>query len=185
MPTTHRSEPASLQCRRMYALQQRLLTRPRYNSCSPPSSSPPPRPLAQICTSSWFHSRCRHYIDDNDDDDNQHHNESRSPSSPTRAHHPQSSFPPLPRGEDGSSSSGESSSNDAPPMARLHQPIGFVCCQCRYRSSGSYCSNPDRPDCPHRGCPRCGDCPILFTPPRRSAAGSGTGSGSGGGELVV
>ncbi|KAI1339274.1 hypothetical protein F5Y15DRAFT_83743 [Xylariaceae sp. FL0016] len=47
-----------------------------------------------------------------------------------------------------------------------HQPIGFVCCQCRYRSSGSNCSNPDRPDCPHRGLPRCGRCPILFTPVR-------------------
>ncbi|KAL7621186.1 hypothetical protein AAE478_008503 [Parahypoxylon ruwenzoriense] len=54
------------------------------------------------------------------------------------------------------------------PTRRRHQPIGFVCCHCRYRSSGSFCSNPDRPDCPHRGVPRCQDCPILFTPPASS-----------------
>ncbi|OTA95408.1 hypothetical protein M434DRAFT_28913 [Hypoxylon sp. CO27-5] len=47
-----------------------------------------------------------------------------------------------------------------------HQPIGFVCCHCRYRSSGSFCSNPDRLDCPHRNLPRCKECPILFTPSR-------------------
>ncbi|CAJ2503482.1 Uu.00g108760.m01.CDS01 [Anthostomella pinea] len=56
---------------------------------------------------------------------------------------------------------------------QFHQPIGFVCCQCRYRSSGSRCSNPDRPDCPHRGVPRCGNCPILFTPPRLMRAWGG------------
>ncbi|KAI1097639.1 hypothetical protein F4804DRAFT_327078, partial [Jackrogersella minutella] len=50
----------------------------------------------------------------------------------------------------------------------LHQPIGFVCCHCRYRSSGSFCSNPERPDCPHRGVPRCQQCPILFTSSRFS-----------------
>ncbi|KAI1378927.1 hypothetical protein F4677DRAFT_410002 [Hypoxylon crocopeplum] len=49
---------------------------------------------------------------------------------------------------------------------QCHQPIGFVCCHCRYRSSGSYCSNPDRLDCPHRQHPRCQSCPILFTPSR-------------------
>lgn len=47
-----------------------------------------------------------------------------------------------------------------------HQPIGFVCCQCRYRSSGTYCSNPDYAECPHKITPRCGNCPIIFTPPR-------------------
>ncbi|KAI1457351.1 hypothetical protein F4805DRAFT_429030 [Annulohypoxylon moriforme] len=51
-------------------------------------------------------------------------------------------------------------------IAQFHQPIGFVCCHCRYRSSGSFCSNPDRLDCPHRGLPRCQQCPILFTPSR-------------------
>lgn len=55
----------------------------------------------------------------------------------------------------------------------LHQPIGFLCCQCRYISSGSYCSNPDFADCPHRAVPRCRDCPIIFTPPR-----SNTGLGN-------
>jgi hypothetical protein len=48
----------------------------------------------------------------------------------------------------------------------LHQPIGFVCCYCRYHSSGSYCSNPDYAGCPHRTAPRCRNCPIIFTPPR-------------------
>ncbi|KAI1403165.1 hypothetical protein F4819DRAFT_484952 [Hypoxylon fuscum] len=52
---------------------------------------------------------------------------------------------------------------------QCHQPIGFVCCHCRYRSSGSFCSNPDRLDCPHRGFPRCQQCPILFTPSRSSS----------------
>ncbi|KAI1771677.1 hypothetical protein F4818DRAFT_200191 [Hypoxylon cercidicola] len=43
-----------------------------------------------------------------------------------------------------------------------HQPIGFVCCHCQYRSSGSLCSNPDRLDCPHREVPRCQQCAIIF-----------------------
>ncbi|KAI1501600.1 hypothetical protein F5X99DRAFT_408827 [Biscogniauxia marginata] len=91
-----------------------------------------------------------------------HHHESLSPS-PTHSHaHYQLLLPDHQhRGTGG---------GERPVIVQLHQPIGFVCCQCRYRSSGSYCSNPDRPDCPHRGCPRCGECPILFTPPRPSRA---------------
>ncbi|KAI1203559.1 hypothetical protein F5X97DRAFT_94691 [Nemania serpens] len=53
-------------------------------------------------------------------------------------------------------------------LADLHQPIGFVCCQCRYHSSGSYCSNPEYVQCPHKTLPRCSDCPIIFTSPRLS-----------------
>ncbi|KAI0894419.1 hypothetical protein F4806DRAFT_473123 [Annulohypoxylon nitens] len=49
---------------------------------------------------------------------------------------------------------------------QFHQPIGFVCCLCGYRSSGSLCSNPDRPDCAHRAFPRCQRCAIIFTGPR-------------------
>ncbi|KAI1263348.1 hypothetical protein F5Y18DRAFT_394013 [Xylariaceae sp. FL1019] len=45
----------------------------------------------------------------------------------------------------------------------FHQPIGFVCCHCRHRSSGIYCSNPENLKCPHRTVPRCRDCLILFT----------------------
>ncbi|KAI0912181.1 hypothetical protein F4823DRAFT_582739 [Ustulina deusta] len=48
------------------------------------------------------------------------------------------------------------------PSAELHQPTGFVCCYCRYRSSGSYCSNPDYAECPHKTLPRCRNCPIIF-----------------------
>ncbi|KAI0600735.1 hypothetical protein F4775DRAFT_49773 [Biscogniauxia sp. FL1348] len=161
MPTTHRPEPTSSPSRCMHAPQQHLLIRCRQNSCSPPSR--PPRPLAQIC-STWFHSHCDCNGNDNDNSNNQ-YDESQSPSIPAHTHHPQSF--PLPRGDDGN---GE---NNVPPIVHLHQPIGFVCCQCSYRSSGSYCSNPDRPDCPHRGCPRCGDCPILFTPPQRPGRGAG------------
>lgn len=51
-------------------------------------------------------------------------------------------------------------------LVELHQPIGFVCCHCRYRSSGSYCSNPDYAECPHKTLPRCSNCPIIFTTPR-------------------
>ncbi|KAI1163904.1 hypothetical protein F5B18DRAFT_295436 [Nemania serpens] len=47
--------------------------------------------------------------------------------------------------------------------ADLHQPIGFVCCHCRYHSSGLYCSNPEHVQCPHRMLPRCTNCPIIFT----------------------
>ncbi|KAI1755791.1 hypothetical protein F4782DRAFT_487012 [Xylaria castorea] len=52
------------------------------------------------------------------------------------------------------------------PLTEFHQPIGFVCCHCRYRSSGSYCSNPEYAECPHKSLPRCRNCPIIFTPPR-------------------
>ncbi|KAI0201869.1 hypothetical protein F4808DRAFT_424095, partial [Astrocystis sublimbata] len=55
-----------------------------------------------------------------------------------------------------------------PQSSTLHQPIGFVCCHCRYHSSGSYCSNPDYDGCPHKRVPRCDDCPIIFTLPRRT-----------------
>ncbi|KAI1357872.1 hypothetical protein F5Y08DRAFT_323111 [Xylaria arbuscula] len=48
----------------------------------------------------------------------------------------------------------------------LHQPIGFVCCHCRYHSSGSHCSNPDYAECPHKSIPRCSNCAIIFTKPR-------------------
>ncbi|KAI1108854.1 hypothetical protein F5Y14DRAFT_58754 [Nemania sp. NC0429] len=48
-------------------------------------------------------------------------------------------------------------------LVDLHQPIGFVCCQCRYHSSGMYCSNPGYAQCPHQTLPRCGNCPIIFT----------------------
>ncbi|KAI8951525.1 hypothetical protein F4801DRAFT_578282 [Xylaria longipes] len=51
-------------------------------------------------------------------------------------------------------------------LTEHHQPIGFVCCHCRYHSSGSYCSNPDYAECPHKSLPRCRNCPIIFTPPR-------------------
>ncbi|KAI0838048.1 hypothetical protein F5Y06DRAFT_269667 [Hypoxylon sp. FL0890] len=60
-----------------------------------------------------------------------------------------------------------------------HQPIGFVCCHCKYRSSGSYCSNPDSPDCPHRSRPRCRECPILFTPSRSTQSNGRTGGTTG------
>ncbi|KAI1475754.1 hypothetical protein K445DRAFT_176340 [Daldinia sp. EC12] len=53
------------------------------------------------------------------------------------------------------------------PITEFHQPIGFVCCQCRWRSSGSFCSNPYVPDCPHRATPRCQNCQIIFTDPRK------------------
>ncbi|KAI1349687.1 hypothetical protein F5Y01DRAFT_288305, partial [Xylaria sp. FL0043] len=49
------------------------------------------------------------------------------------------------------------------PAANLHQPIGFACCHCQYRSSGSFCSNPHDTECPHKTVPRCRDCPIVFT----------------------
>ncbi|KAI0017896.1 hypothetical protein F4780DRAFT_781890 [Xylariomycetidae sp. FL0641] len=69
----------------------------------------------------------------------------------------------------------------APPHHHrdFHQPIGFVCCHCRYRSSGSFCSNPARVDCPHRCVPRCRRCPILFTPPRSGRLARGGGGGGG------
>ncbi|KAI1472333.1 uncharacterized protein F4812DRAFT_408481 [Daldinia caldariorum] len=57
------------------------------------------------------------------------------------------------------------------PTAEFHQPIGFVCCQCEWRSSGSYCSNPHVPNCPHRTAPRCQNCLIIFTDPKRGADG--------------
>ncbi|KAI0848190.1 hypothetical protein F5Y00DRAFT_239396 [Daldinia vernicosa] len=55
------------------------------------------------------------------------------------------------------------------PMTEFHQPLGFVCCQCQWRSSGSLCSNPHRPDCPHQTTPRCQNCLIIFTDPKKSA----------------
>ncbi|KAI0447206.1 hypothetical protein F4803DRAFT_500060 [Xylaria telfairii] len=54
----------------------------------------------------------------------------------------------------------------SPPAPEQHQPIGFVCCHCRYHSSGSYCSNPEYASCPHKNLPRCRNCPIIFTPSR-------------------
>ncbi|KAI0520990.1 hypothetical protein F5B22DRAFT_33435 [Xylaria bambusicola] len=52
------------------------------------------------------------------------------------------------------------------PSAGLRQPIGIVCCHCRYHSSGSDYSNPNNAECPHRTLPRCRNCPIIFTAPR-------------------
>ncbi|KAI5867673.1 hypothetical protein GGS23DRAFT_549394 [Durotheca rogersii] len=66
------------------------------------------------------------------------------------------------------------------PAENHHQPIGFVCCHCRYRSSGSLCSNPYEPDCPHRTVPRCRDCPILFTAPSPSSSRLSRGLGGRG-----
>ncbi|KAI5921764.1 hypothetical protein F4810DRAFT_712193 [Camillea tinctor] len=160
MTPAHRPEPASSRHRRMHTLQQRSLTsprprpRPRHDSRSSPL--PPARPPALTCSSSPLprshSSRSPCHDDDNDE-----------PSIlPTHTRLLPLSLP--------LSLDGEETEECGPPKAdlvRCHQPIGFVCCQCRYRSSGSYCSNPDRPNCPHRGCPRCGDCPILFTPPGR------------------
>jgi hypothetical protein len=56
---------------------------------------------------------------------------------------------------------------ESTPSTELHQPIGFVCCHCRYHSSGCYCSNPDDVECPHKIQPRCRNCAIIFTRPRR------------------
>ncbi|KAI8957407.1 hypothetical protein F5Y11DRAFT_339759 [Daldinia sp. FL1419] len=53
----------------------------------------------------------------------------------------------------------------------FHQPIGFSCCQCQWPSNGSLCSNPNRLDCPHRTIPRCRECKILFTDPRKGSSG--------------
>ncbi|KAI1803790.1 hypothetical protein F4811DRAFT_523604 [Daldinia bambusicola] len=57
------------------------------------------------------------------------------------------------------------------PTTEFHQPIGFVCCECKWRSSGTYCSNPYVLDCPHRTSPRCQSCLIIFTDPKKGADG--------------
>ncbi|KAI2622095.1 hypothetical protein GGS21DRAFT_535205 [Xylaria nigripes] len=56
-------------------------------------------------------------------------------------------------------------STGASPTKR-HQPIGFMCCSCRYHSSGTYCANPNANACRHKTTPRCENCVIIFTPPR-------------------
>ncbi|KAI1433699.1 hypothetical protein GGR50DRAFT_667235, partial [Xylaria sp. CBS 124048] len=48
-------------------------------------------------------------------------------------------------------------------ITEFHQPIGFVCCCCKYRSSGRFCSNPVNNGCRHKRVPRCRSCPIIFT----------------------
>ncbi|KAI0975732.1 hypothetical protein F4678DRAFT_483980 [Xylaria arbuscula] len=69
---------------------------------------------------------------------------------------------PLPPDKTSMNSRKKKKRGNTPPP-EMHQPIGFVCCYCQYHSSGSYCSNPDRADCPHKTIPRCRDCPIIFT----------------------
>lgn len=70
---------------------------------------------------------------------------------------------------------GKAEGNSPTGPTNLHQPIGFICCCCRYRSSGSNCSNPEYPACPHRTAPRCKRCAILFTGPARRHGGGGDG----------